>query len=144
METTKCPLMEERIEKLWHMLIQCDIIWSWERKKSCRLQQHGWTWSTFFWKSQLEKDKYLMVSFVCRIIKQTKTSQKQKLEWYLTWAGKEGRIWQYKSVIRISSENLMYIMVIIVNKMVVYAWKFLRADLKHSHHTHTKAIDYVR
>lgn len=41
------------------------------------------------------------------------------------------------SVIKISSEDLVWNMVTIANHTVLYTCKLLRVDLKCSHHTHT-------
>lgn len=40
----------------------------------------------------------------------------------------------FSVVRRVSSEDLMYILVTIVKNMVLYSWKLLKVDLKYSHH----------
>ena len=38
----------------------------------------------------------------------------------------------------------MYSTVIIVENMAIYTWKLLRLDVKHSNHSYTHKINYVR
>ena len=37
--------------------------------KYCHLQQHGWTWGYHTKWSKSKKDKYQMISLICRLLK---------------------------------------------------------------------------
>lgn len=92
------------------------------------------------WKrSQTEKDKYGTTSPICRI-KKTKTSQKQRVNWWLPGEVYGGNGWRWSvfklSVIRwIHSRVGMHSLATIVNNTVLCTWKLLRVNLRCSHHT---------
>ena len=72
--------------------------------------------------------------------------QKQRVEWWLPGAGGDGngemyvKGYKFSIIWRISSEDLMFSMVTIVNNTVLHTWKLLRVDLKCSHHLKRKKL----
>ena len=95
--------------------------------------------------SQTQNDKYCIISLIYGIKKNpTHRSREQNDGWQRLRSGENGKMlvrWTFYnklSVIRwISSGDLMYSMVTIVNDTILHNWNLLRVGLKCSHYTHT-------
>ena len=89
-------------------------------------------WGHYVKLNKSDKDTYCTISLTCEIIKNQ--TQKQNMMVFVRPAGgKHAEMWFKECqllVIRwISSRNLMYSVVILVNNSVLYTWMLLRVNL---------------
>jgi len=143
----KCPLMAEQIKKMWYTYTMeyyspiKDVILPF-------CDNMDWLWRFVLREIKSEKSKYLMISFIYRILKKKKpthlkkpTKLMKRTDWWLPEA-KVGQWIKWVKVVKryifqvikeIRHRNVMYSLESVVSNTVLQFWRLLR-DFKSSHH----------